>query len=153
MLDNNEDEWIPNMAETEPSPLTSMATDARAARGTVFKGCRCPSHQEAYNDWPTQNAELTIAQCMTTCMYCGNDFRSASDLCRHLNRKKYSERNISIYQETPRKRNPPTPTWTSRPQLRPLNRSDSEPLTRPSNARITRSRSLTNSANRVPRPW
>ncbi|OAF56733.1 hypothetical protein VC83_07063 [Pseudogymnoascus destructans] len=47
----------------------SMATDTRIARG-IWRGCTCPSHQAIYNGWPTHNADLTIAQCMRTCMYC-----------------------------------------------------------------------------------
>jgi hypothetical protein len=58
---NGEDsEQIAGVVDVEPSPLTSMATDPQTTREKIFKGCKCPSHQDIYNDWPTQDAELTI---------------------------------------------------------------------------------------------
>ena len=99
MFNNEDDEWIPDMAGAEPSPLTSMATDPRTALGRIFKGCKCPSHQEIYENWPTHNAELKIAQYMKICVYCGGDFVNTSELRKHLKRVKYARRNISIFQE------------------------------------------------------
>ncbi|KAJ9137654.1 Endonuclease/exonuclease/phosphatase [Pleurostoma richardsiae] len=61
---NNADDWLNNPEVEEPSPPTSMATDTRTAQGTIYKGCKCPEHQDIYSDWPTQDAELTIALCM-----------------------------------------------------------------------------------------
>lgn len=58
---NNGSGWINNTAEVAPSPPTSMATDTRTALEKIYKACRCLSHQEIYSDWPTHNAELTIA--------------------------------------------------------------------------------------------
>jgi hypothetical protein len=76
-------EWICNTEEVAPSPPTSMATDPRTALGTVYKGCKCPSHQEIYRNWPMRDAELTIAQCMKICVYCGkDDFVSSAELCK-----------------------------------------------------------------------
>src|SRR5436190_23226821 len=47
---NFHDEWLYDPVEVEPSPLTSMAADTRAAQGNIYKACRCPEHQELYND-------------------------------------------------------------------------------------------------------
>jgi hypothetical protein len=145
---NNEDAWIHNTIEVAPSPPTSMATDTRTAKGNIYKGCNCPSHQEIYSSWPTHNAELTIAQCMKICVYCGRDFTGAGDLRKHLRKMDYARRNITVRFET-RYSAATTPAWTTTS----IHRSDSEPLTRPSNARITRSQSFTNSANEAPRLW
>lgn len=140
--------------ETVGSPLTSLATDTRTAKGTVYKGCKCPSHQEIYNTWPLRNAELTIAQCMKVCIYCGSDFVSAAELRKHLKRLKYAKRNLSVCLETRGKNSSTTPSWTPIPSTTHSNhRSDSEPLVRASNARITRSRSLTHGTNGPPHVW
>jgi hypothetical protein len=90
MINNNGSEWIHNAAEVAPSPPTSMATDTRTALGAIYKGCKCPTHQEIYSNWPTHNAELTIAQCMRACMYCGTDFPRAFDLRKHLKKVGYA---------------------------------------------------------------
>lgn len=63
----------------------SMATDTRIARG-IWRGCTCPSNQAIYNDRPTHNADLTIAQCMRTCTYCGSIFKGAAALRTHPRR-------------------------------------------------------------------
>jgi len=148
---NNDGEWIRNTVETAPSPPTSMATDTRTALGKIYKGCKCPLHQEIYSNWPTHNAELTIAQCMKICVYCGRDFTSAAELRKHMRKSDYARRNLTIRQETRGKWSSTTPAWTHAEA--PTHRSDSEPLIRLSNTRRTRSQSLTNSANPVPRPW
>lgn len=152
LFNNDGNEWMPSIAEAEPSPPTSMATEPRTALRKIFKGCKCLSHQEIYNNWPTRNAELTIATCMKTCVYCGSDFTVAAELRKHLRGKKYTQRNISIQQETRGKWSSTTPTWAPRPHVgTPNHRPGSEPPTRPSNARATRSQFLTNSANAAPR--
>jgi hypothetical protein len=58
-----------------------------------------PFHQDVYNDWPTQDAELTIAKCMKICVYCGKDSTVPSELREHM-RKRYARRNISVVVET-----------------------------------------------------
>jgi len=151
---SNDSEWIYNSAEAAPSPPTSMATDTRTALGKIYKGCRCPSHQEIYSDWPTHNAELTIAQCMKICVYCGRDFLTAAELRKHMKKIKYAQRNLGICQETRGKGSSTTPAWTPRHHTEtPIPRSDSEPLVLPPDARTTRSQSVTNSANGIPRLW
>ena len=149
MINNNDNEWMRNTTEVAPSPPTSMATDSRIARGDIWRGCTCQSHQAIYNDWPSKNAELTIAQCMRTCMYCGSDFQGAAELRKHIKRIKYARRNLTVCQETRGKYSSTTPSWTPIP----IQRSDSEPLIRPSNARTTRSQSVTNSAIAAESPW
>lgn len=146
-------EWIYNTVEDGPSPPTSMATDARTALGTIYKGCKCPSHQEIYSNWPTHNAELTIAQCMKICVYCGRDYTTAAELRKHMRRLDYARCNIRIRQETRGKGSAIIPAWITRHHKEtPIRRSDSEPPIRPPDARMTRSQSLTNSANGAPRP-
>uniref|UniRef100_A0A8H7K2N2 RNase H type-1 domain-containing protein n=1 Tax=Bionectria ochroleuca TaxID=29856 RepID=A0A8H7K2N2_BIOOC len=95
--DTNDGNWLntitgSNQGESGASPLTSVATDPRTAQGALYKPCNCPSHQEIYNDWPTQDAELVIAKCMRTCMYCGKEVNFASDLRKHINHSKYHRR-------------------------------------------------------------
>ena len=142
---NNDNEWLYNTAEVGPSPPTSMVTDTRTALGKIYKGCKCPTHQDIYSNWPTDNAYLTIAQCMRTCVYCGRDFPKASELRRHMRNTEYIRRNLEIKYEGRGIGSSTTPSWTSR------NRT--EPLTDRPDARTTRSQSLTNSANAVPRQW
>lgn len=142
---NSANDWLHDTVETARSPPTSLATDTRTAHGTIYKGCKCPSHQEIYSNWPTQDAELTIAQCMKTCVYCGSDFNVAADLRKHLKRLKYARRNISICQGIFSKHVSDTPAWT--PKETSTHRSGSEPFTLPSNLRITRSQSFTNGTN------
>ncbi len=108
-LANNTTIWIGD-PEEEPSPPTSMATDTRTAQGTIYKGCKCPEHQEIYSDWPVQDAELTISQCMKICVYCGKDFPVAAELRKHMKRR-YAKRNITIVLETGGKRSSTTPSW------------------------------------------
>ena len=143
IISNNNEEWMYNMVEAEPSPPTSIVTDARTALGKIYKGCKCPSHQDIYSDCPTHNAYLTIAQCMKICVYCGKDFPKASELRRHIRNAEYIRRNLEIKYEGRGIGSSTTPSWT--------NRHRTEPITDLHNARTTRSQSLTNSANAVPR--
>jgi hypothetical protein len=130
---NNNNGWILNTAEVEPSPPTSMATDPHTVLGKIYKGCKCPSNQEIYSDWPTHNAELTIAQCMKICVYCGKDFTVAAEVRKHMKKMHCTERNVRIRTETRGKGSATTPTWT------PIHRLDSEPPVRLLVARATRS--------------
>ena len=92
--------WLQAPEEDEPSPPTSMATDTRTAHGTIYKGCRCPEHQDIYNSWPTHNAELRIAKCMRVCVYCGKDFPVAAELRKHMRKvPEYAQRNVTVYME------------------------------------------------------
>jgi hypothetical protein len=50
MTSNIDSERVYNTAEVAPSPPTSMATGTRIALGRIYKGCKCPSHQEIYSD-------------------------------------------------------------------------------------------------------
>lgn len=150
---NDDFNWNTTAVEDDVSPQTSKATDARRAAGTLYRGCKCPSHQEIYDKWPVQDADLTIAKCMKVCMYCGRDFRMAADLRLHLKRVKYAQRNLGVYQEVRGKRTS-TPAWTPRLHVAtPVHRRGSEPPTRPSTPRMTRSQSLTNRANHTLQQW
>jgi hypothetical protein len=124
-----------------------MATDTRTALGKIYKGCKCPEHQEIYSNWPTRDAELVIARCMRTCVYCGKDFETAAKIRRHLSFKKYAQRNLTVRQDKLGGHGTTTPAWI------PLtHRADSEPLARPpERARITRSQSVIGSI--APRLW
>jgi hypothetical protein len=97
-----------------------------AREGLRYQGCRCPVHQGMYEDWPEFDAELTIAQCMRTCVYCGNSCRSASELRRHLKRVKYVKKNIRVYKPEPGQLNPTTPSWTTRLKIIDPNQSQTE---------------------------
>lgn len=69
-----DDERLDNIPEDELSRPTSHGIEAQTANRGVLKGCDCPEHQATYENWPMQNARLTIAKCMRICMYCGKDF-------------------------------------------------------------------------------
>ncbi|KAF3492133.1 uncharacterized protein GIQ15_01650 [Arthroderma uncinatum] len=101
---DNAEEWLANLEDTfadirhdskgAGSIPTSMAIDTRTAQG-LYKGCNCPEHQELYDNWPTRNAEMTIARCMKICVYCGKDFLHTSALRNHMRTKmEYIRRNL-----------------------------------------------------------
>jgi hypothetical protein len=127
------DVWLYGPPDSDPSPQTSMVTDPRTAGGRIYKGCKCDEHQEIYADWPTRDADLTIAQCMKVCMYCGKDFTAAAELRKHLRQSKYSKQNLSVRMETRGSGSSLTPSWTHRRRTEP-------PITL-SEARRTRTRS------------
>jgi hypothetical protein len=109
MINNDDSEWMRDTTEDAPSPITSMATNTRTANGHLWSACTCPSHQTIYDDWPTHNAELTIAQCMRRCMYCGRDFNRASALRTHMRNLKYAKRGLRVTKETQGKWSSTTP--------------------------------------------
>ncbi|KAH7117323.1 hypothetical protein EDB81DRAFT_915985 [Dactylonectria macrodidyma] len=97
LTDDYNEDWLRDTVETDRSPPTSMATETRTDQGNIYKACRCPSHQDVYSNWPTQDAELTIAQCMKMCMYCGKDFPTAAELRKHIRKRvEYAQRNITV---------------------------------------------------------
>lgn len=154
LTSDNANDWLNNTVETAISPPTSFATDIRITPGNIYKGCRCPSHQEIYNNWPTHNAELRIAICMKTCVYCSRDFTTTAELRKHMRKADYARRNLRVYQESRGRGSCTTPAWIPRPPQPSLNhRSDSEPPARQLNIRTTRSQSVTNSINQVPPIW
>lgn len=146
MANHNDNEWPFAPTETEPSPITSLATDTRTAQGQIYKGCKCPDHQEIYSDWPIQDAELTIAKCMRTCMYCGKYFSLVTALRQHIRKRpEYTQKHITVRMETAGNGISFTPAWT---RTKPT-----EDHTHQLEARITRSQPLTNSATAVPHTW
>jgi hypothetical protein len=146
MANHNYNEWPFGVTETEPSPITSLATDTRTAQGQLYKGCKCPEHQEIYNDWPVQDAELTIAKCMRTCMYCGKHFSLATALRQHIRKRpEYTQKQITVRMETAGNGTSFTPSWT---RTKPA-----EDHIRQPEARTTPSQPLTNSATTVPHAW
>ena len=156
-LDNMIDvdaEWLPQIAEDERSIPTSKATEPRATQWAVYKGCKCPQHQDIYSTWPLQDAELKIAKCMKVCVYCGDDFVNAAELRKHLKRLKYAKRNISVYLETRGKWGNITPGWITKPHGGArVHRRGSEPPAPTPTARVTRSQSLTHRTNAGTPPW
>ena len=115
MTSNIDGERVYNMAELAPSPPTSMATGTRTALGKIYKGCKCPSHQEIYSDWPTHNAELIVGRCMKICVYCGNVFPTAGLLRRHLKTMKYARRNLTVCEGERGGFSTTAPGWIPRP--------------------------------------
>ena len=135
-------DWPFHPAGTEHSPPTSTATEPRKAQGELYKACTCPSHQEIYNNWPTQNAELTITKCMRTCMYCGKDFGFAAELRKHLKvRLQYNERNLTVRSSGGRW-SKDEPGWTDTSPS-----SNTGPTTRQRESQPTRSQRRTDSTN------
>ncbi|OWT43401.1 hypothetical protein VFPPC_18544 [Pochonia chlamydosporia 170] len=146
MATHNCNEWPFGPTETEPSPITSLATDTRTAQGQIYKGCKSPEHQEIYNDWPVQAAELTIAKCMRTCTYCGKYFSLATALRQHIRKRpEYTQKQITVRTETAGNGTSFTPAWT---RTKPAEDDIRQP-----EARMTRSQPLTNSAPVVPHAW
>jgi hypothetical protein len=109
-LNNIGSKWIRNAAEAAPSPPPSMATDTRMALEQVYKGCKCPAHQDIYSNWPTQNAELTIGQCMKKCVYCGRELTTAGNLRKHITND-HAQQNITVRQERGGRGTATTPAW------------------------------------------
>jgi len=141
MFDEEDSEWMPEMADAEASPLTSVASEPDAAGGKIFRSCKCAAHQRIYDDWPTHGAELTIAKCMTVCMYCGVDYRRPPTLRAHLrSAKKHAQNNISVVRETMGKGSSTTPSWKLIPRTEIANEY-----------RRTRRQTGTNSTNEVVR--
>jgi hypothetical protein len=128
------DVWLYGPPDDDPSPQTSMVTDPRTAGGRIYKGCKCSEHQEIYTHWPKWNADLTIAQCMKVCTYCGKDFTTAAELRKHLRQSKYTKQNLAVRLETRGSGSSLTPSWTHR------RRTEEPPITL-SQARRTRTRS------------
>jgi hypothetical protein len=112
--EEQDSEWLPDIAEA--SPLTSTATEGRAAAGMIHRGCKCPDHQHIYDTWPTSDAELTIAKCMTVCVYCGVDYGRPPTLRMHLRSAKHARNNISVVRETKGKGSSTTPSWIRTPR-------------------------------------
>lgn len=142
--DMQEDETSEGRVSPGPSTLTSLATDARTAQGQIFKGCHCRYHQVIYSDWPTHDADLTVAQCTRICTYCGKDFPIAARLRKHM-KFTHSDRNISIANERRGRGSSLTPAWSHRPQ-------NGSHLRRP-RTRLTRSQSLTDGAYLPESTW
>jgi hypothetical protein len=135
MFHGDDGEWVPDMADAESSPLTSVASEPDTTGGKLFRGCRCTEHQPIYDNWPTHDAELTIAKCMTVCMYCGVDYHRAPTLRSHLNKSvKHAPNNISVVRETMGRGSSDTPSW------RPKNRVEMA-----TDTRVTRRQAVTNS--------
>ena len=144
MFNDDDNEWLPDTSHAELSPLTSEATEPRAATATIFKGCKCSAHQHLYDDWPTRDAELTIAKCMTVCVYCGVDCHRPPSLRLHLKAAKHAQNNISVVRETMGRGSSTTPSWKLKPRVGSL-----------SNTRTTRRSPATNTngANTIPDLW
>lgn len=144
-LADNDSEDLPHDLETAGSPPTSLATNTHTAQGNIYKSCRCPEHQNIYGTWPTHNAELTIAHCMKTCMYCGKDFPVAGALRKHIRKAEYAQRNLTVRSELPGRGGASTPGWTQKPCA--------ESPTLRERTRATRSRSLTDGPHAASHPW
>lgn len=105
--------------------------------GFIPKGCHCLEHQEIYNNWPTHKAELTIAQCMRICVHCGK-------FCGR-------RRNTQTHEKIPlRSTKCETCRNARKRQLQDSSLDHQGPTNigvsaRPSDARIMRNQSLTNS--------
>jgi len=136
MFDEQDNGLMPDMAVTASSPLTSVASEPDTAGGRIFRGCKCAAHQHIYDDWPMHDAELTIAKCMTVCMYCGVDYHRPPTLRMHLrSAKKHAQNNISVVRETMGRGSSDTLSWTPKPRVEITN-----------DVRVTRRQAATNSA-------
>jgi hypothetical protein len=93
---NDTDDLQYNIVGTAISPPTSLAMDTRTAQGRIYKGCRCPHHQDIYDNWPTQSANLNIVSCMKICLYCGKDSPITRNLRKHLINTECNDKNLKI---------------------------------------------------------
>lgn len=141
MFDGEDGEWAPETADAESSPLTSVASEPDTSEGKIFRGCKCEAHRSIYDNWPMRDAELTIAKCMTVCMYCGVDYRRPPTLRMHLrSARKHAQNNISVVRETMGRGSSDTPSWTLTPRVEMAN-----------NARVTRRQAAINSTRATTR--
>lgn len=140
IFDDEDSEWMPEMADVEVSPPTSAASEPDAADGKIFKSCKCAAHKRIYDTWPTHDAELTIAKCMTVCMYCGVDYNRPPTLRMHLKSARHAPNNIRVVRETMGRGSSIIPSWKLIPSV--------EPAATP---RRTRRRGITNSTIEVAR--
>lgn len=120
-IDDNDGRAL-DPAHDDLSPLTSPASEPPSTAQTTFKGCKCDAHQQIYDDWPRHDAELTIAKCMTVCVYCGVDYRAASRLRIHLKGQRHAQDNISVVLETKGRGSSTTPSWILKPRIEDANR-------------------------------
>lgn len=118
VFNNSDDEHLSNTAQIESSPHTSLASEPRSRVRRIYKGCRCPAHQHIYDDWPLRDADLTIAKCMTVCVYCGVDFGRPPTLRQHLKSARHAADNIGVVLETRGRGSSTTPSWKLRPRVR-----------------------------------
>lgn len=136
IFNDDDNTWMPAIAHDDSSLATSIANEPHSESGKIFKGCKCPEHQHIYDDWPTHDAELTIAKCMTICVYCGADCHRPPSLRMHLKAAKHARNNISVVRETMGKGSSTIPSWTAKPPGRNAHRG-----------RNTRSQAITNRAD------
>lgn len=139
---NNENyhEWVPDVMQTDPSPLTSVPTGPQTGPRQIHRSCQCAAHEHLYNDWPRRDAELRIAKCMTICMYCGVDYGRPPTLRQHLKSARHAQDNISVVVETQGRGSAATPSWTHKPRVEGAQ-----------DGQITRRRISTHRANRLSR--
>jgi hypothetical protein len=144
IFNGGEDEWLPDTPPAEPSLLTSEATPPDTAGARIFRGCRCPEHQHIYDSWPLRDADLTIAKCITVCVYCGTDYHRPPTLRQHLKAAKHAQHNISVVRETMGRGSSTIPSWKPKKRIEAA-----------SNSRVTRSSppAGTNSTNAMPELW
>lgn len=114
---SNYEGWIPEVTNNDPSPLTSVPTEPHTATPRIHKSCQCAAHQPPYDDWPTRDAELRIAKCMTICMYCGVNYGRPPTLRQHLKSAKHAQDNISVVVETQGRGSATTPPWILKPRI------------------------------------
>ena len=88
----------------------TMQREANA--GHRYTTCTCDDHRNVYADLPWTDTELEIAPCMRTCPYCGDQFKSASNLRAHLKGTQYRQRNITVKAEKAGHRLS-SPKWSS----------------------------------------
>jgi hypothetical protein len=97
---DNDNASTPDVEYVDASPPTSIASEPHTPVRRIYRSCRCPTHQHIYDDWPTGDAELTIAKCMTVCMYCGVDYGRTTTLRQHLKSARHAQDNIGVVLET-----------------------------------------------------
>jgi hypothetical protein len=155
------DVWLANMMngtvddqhdeeDNAISPPTSTTTDTQANQGRIYRACACPEHQEAYEDWPLRNANLTIVRCMRICPYCGKDIKAPTNLRKHLWRMECVGRNLTVNVGIVGRNRDLVPSWTVKePQPESSMPGTDQPDEQPTMQAI-RSQSTINRANPAP---
>lgn len=103
-----------NSDERRPEAVPAIVETNPVTTHGIYKACTCPEHQAIYDTWPTRDADLYIAVCMTICPYCGHDSKTPGNLKKHMARMECPSRNLEIKAGRPEKNSPDPPKWESK---------------------------------------
>jgi hypothetical protein len=105
--------WVASDSTSTPpaQPSPPEENNPPTNRG-IYRACNCPHYQDIYDTWPTQDASIYIAACMTICTYCGCNLKLAINLRKYMARMECRTRNLEIITGRLGKNCSTTPEWT-----------------------------------------